>query len=56
MKLLATNITSPLGLTTEETYLAVRRDQTGISFCPAGTKALPFDFSWHSSPPNSGKR
>ena len=44
MKLLATNITSPLGLTTEETYLAVRRDQTGISFCPAGTKALPFDF------------
>ncbi len=44
MKLLATNITSPLGLTTEETYLAVRRGETGISFCPAGTKALPFDF------------
>ncbi len=44
MKLLATNITSPLGTTTEETYLAVRRGETGVSFCPAGTKGLPFDF------------
>lgn len=44
MKLLATNITSPLGMTTEQTYLAVRRGETGIRYCPTGTKGLPFDF------------
>ena len=31
-------------MTTEETYSAVRRGETGVRFCPAGTtKGLPFD-------------
>lgn len=43
MKILATNITSPLGNTTEENYLAVRSGMTGVAHHAAGTRCVPFD-------------
>ena len=43
MKILATNITSPLGNTTEENYFAVRSGMTGVAHHAAGTRCVPFD-------------
>lgn len=43
MRILATNITSPLGNTTEENYLAVRSGMTGVKHLIAGTRGVPFE-------------
>ena len=43
MRILATNITSPLGNTTEENFLAVRSGMTGVAHHAAGTRCVPFD-------------
>ncbi|MBQ0073734.1 MAG: 3-oxoacyl-ACP synthase [Prevotella sp.] len=44
MFLKATNITSPLGLTTEENYAAVRNGLTGVRCYEAGVRDVPFAF------------
>ncbi len=44
MQIIATNITSPLGLTTEENYLAVRNGETALKEYKAGERGVPFDF------------
>ena len=42
---IATNIISPLGTTTEQNYRAVRNGQSAIKQWPAGTRGVPFDFA-----------
>lgn len=44
MEVIATNITSPLGRTTEENYVAVRQGQSALRICSAGSRGVPFDF------------
>lgn len=44
MKILASNITSPLGATTDANYRAVRRGETALSNHAAGTRGIPFAF------------
>lgn len=44
MKILATNILSPLGSTTEANYRAVRQGRTALASHAAGTRGVPFPF------------
>lgn len=44
MKILATNILSPLGSTTEANYRAVRQGSTALASHAAGTRGVPFPF------------
>lgn len=44
MKILATNILSPLGSTTEANYRAVRQGKAALSAHAAGTRGVPFPF------------
>ena len=44
MEVTATNITSPLGRTTEDNYAAVRQGRSALRLCSAGSRGVPFDF------------
>ena len=44
MRVLATNIISPLGSTTEENYQALLQGKTALRHYVAGTRNIPFDF------------
>lgn len=44
MRIISTNITSPLGLTTEENYRAVREGMSSLRQYAAGTRGVPFAF------------
>lgn len=44
MEVIATNIISPLGRTTEENYVAVKQGHSALRLYGAGSRNVPFDF------------